>query len=49
MAISEGLNGMNGKVWARAARERIGMTQHDVAVTPTPTCPTKRNGREKEG
>ena len=32
MAIPEGLNGMNGKAWARAARERIGMTQHDVAV-----------------
>lgn len=32
MAIPEGLNGMNGKIWACAARERIGMTQHDVAV-----------------
>lgn len=32
MAIPEGLNRMNGKVWARAARERIGMTQHDAAV-----------------
>lgn len=32
MAIPEGLNGMNGKVWARAARERIGMTQRDAAV-----------------
>lgn len=32
MAIPEGLNGMNGKAWARAARERIGMTQHDAAV-----------------
>ena len=32
MAIPEGLNRMNGKTWARAARERIGMTQHDVAV-----------------
>ena len=32
MAIPEGLNGMNGKAWARAARERISMTQHDVAV-----------------
>ena len=32
MAIPEGLNGMSGKAWARAARERIGMTQHDVAV-----------------
>lgn len=32
MAIPEGLNGMNGKAWARAARERVGMTQHDVVV-----------------
>lgn len=32
MAIPEGLNGMNGKTWARAARERISMTQHDAAV-----------------
>lgn len=32
MAIPEGLNGMSGKTRARAARERIGMTQHDAAV-----------------
>lgn len=32
MAIPEGLNGMSGKTWARAARERIGMPQHDAAV-----------------
>ena len=32
MAIPEGLNGMSGKTWARAARERISMTQHDAAV-----------------
>lgn len=32
MTIPEGLNGMNGKAWARATRERIGMTQHDAAV-----------------